>query len=193
MCAFCPLGNFYEMTFTLCVLLVYNDNGSVKTLCITHVSALCTKCLHRPIDIINQQYTKGEIHFLYLYYFYVFGFCFINRNHWNGCVSLENPTVCPLDCSALRIINHKSRKRHSILIFTMLPTNIVKLSYQPSYNAHDVLFLQYSQSYPQDFPRMTSLSLTRRGGVISYTTCFARKVIMTSQANTPKRQRCTTF
>ena len=33
----------YEMNFTLCVLLVYNDNGSVQTLCITRVSALCTK------------------------------------------------------------------------------------------------------------------------------------------------------
>ena len=32
----------YEMNFTLCVLLVYNDNGSVQTLCITRVSALCT-------------------------------------------------------------------------------------------------------------------------------------------------------
>ena len=27
----------YEMNFTLCVLLVYNDNGSVQTLCITRV------------------------------------------------------------------------------------------------------------------------------------------------------------
>ena len=27
----------YEMNFTLCVLLVYNDNGSVQTLCITCV------------------------------------------------------------------------------------------------------------------------------------------------------------
>ena len=83
----------YEMNFTYCVLLVYNDNGSVQTLCITRVSALCTKCLHGPIVIINQQYTKGEIHFIYLHYFHVFGFCFINRYHGNGCVSLENPTV----------------------------------------------------------------------------------------------------
>ena len=44
------------MNFTLCVLLVYNDNGSVQT--------LFAKCLHRPIVIINQQYTKGEIHFI---------------------------------------------------------------------------------------------------------------------------------
>ena len=64
--------NIYEMNFTLCVLLVYNDNGSVQTLCITRVSALCIKCLHRPIVIINQQYTKGEIHFIYLHYFHVF-------------------------------------------------------------------------------------------------------------------------
>ena len=28
----------YEMNFTLCVLLVYNDNGSVQTLCITRVT-----------------------------------------------------------------------------------------------------------------------------------------------------------
>ena len=77
------------MNFTLCVLLVYNDNGYVQTLCITRVSALCTKCLHIPIVIINQQYTKGEIHFIYLHYFHVFGFCFINRDHGNGCVSLE--------------------------------------------------------------------------------------------------------
>ena len=27
-----------------------------QTLCITRVIALCTKCLHRPIVIINQQY-----------------------------------------------------------------------------------------------------------------------------------------
>ena len=74
----------YEMNFTLCVLLVYNDNGSVQTLCITRVSAFCTKCLHRLIVIINQQYTKGEIHFIYLHYFHVFGLCFINQNHWNG-------------------------------------------------------------------------------------------------------------
>ena len=64
----------YEMNFTICVLLVYNDNGSVQKLCITRVSALCTKCLHRPIVIINQQYTKGEIHFIYLHYFHVFWF-----------------------------------------------------------------------------------------------------------------------
>ena len=84
----------YEMNFILCVLLVYNDNGSVQTLCITRVSALCTKCLHRPIVIINQQYTKGEIHLIYLHYFHVFWFYFIDRYHGNGCVSLENPTVC---------------------------------------------------------------------------------------------------
>ena len=77
------------MNFTLCVLLVYNDNGSVQTLCITRVSAFCTKCLHRPIVIINQQYTKGEIHFIYLHYFHVFGFCFMDHYHGNGCVSLE--------------------------------------------------------------------------------------------------------
>ena len=53
----------YEMNFTLCALLVYNGVG---------VSALCTKCLHRPIVIINQQYTKGEIHFIYLHSFHVF-------------------------------------------------------------------------------------------------------------------------
>ena len=49
----------------------------------TH-NARYAKCFHRPIVIINQQYTKGEIHFIYLHYFYVFWFCFINRNHWNG-------------------------------------------------------------------------------------------------------------
>ena len=98
-----PFENFhvysiiYEMNFSLCVLLVYNDNGSVQTLCITRVSALCTKCLQRPIVIINQQYTKGEIHFIYLHYFHVFWFCFINRYHGNGCVSLENPTVCTVN------------------------------------------------------------------------------------------------
>ena len=86
------------MNFTLCVLLVYNDNGSVQTLCITRVSALCTKCLHRPIVIVNQQYTKGEIYFIYLHYFHVFGFCFFfNRYHGNDCVSLEYPTVCTIN------------------------------------------------------------------------------------------------
>ena len=30
------------------------------------------KRLHRPIVIINQQYTKGEIHFIYLHYLHVF-------------------------------------------------------------------------------------------------------------------------
>ena len=68
-------GLIYEMNFTLCVLLVYNDNGSVQTLCITRVSALCTKCLHRPIVIINQQYTKGEIHFTAVYIYIIF-LCF---------------------------------------------------------------------------------------------------------------------
>ena len=62
-----------------------------------HFSALCTKCLHRPIVIINQQYTKGEIHFIYLHYFQGFGFCFIDCYHGNGCVSLENPTVCTVN------------------------------------------------------------------------------------------------
>ena len=41
--------------------------------------------------------------------------------------------------------------------------------------------LQYSQSNPQDLPRMTSLSSTG-GWMTSYTACFARKVIMTSHA-----------
>ena len=58
-------ANIYEMNFTFRVLLVYHENGSVHTLCITRVSALWTKCLHRPIVIINQQYTKGEIYFIY--------------------------------------------------------------------------------------------------------------------------------
>ena len=52
------------MNFTLCVLLVYNDNGSVQTLCTKRANARYAKCLHRPIVIINQQYTKGEIHFI---------------------------------------------------------------------------------------------------------------------------------
>ena len=82
------------MNFTLCVLLVYNDNGSVQTLCITRVSAFCTKCLHRPIVIINQQYTKGEIHFIYLHCPYVFGLCFIKRSLWNSYIYLKTPTVC---------------------------------------------------------------------------------------------------
>ena len=47
------------MNFTLCVL-VYNYNGSVQALWLAHYA----KCLHRPIVIINQQYTKGEIHFI---------------------------------------------------------------------------------------------------------------------------------
>ena len=43
----------YEMNFTFCVLLVYNDNGSVQTLCITRVSAWCkvfaqTHCHYKP-------------------------------------------------------------------------------------------------------------------------------------------------
>ena len=46
--------------------------------------------------------------------------------------------------------------------------------------------LPYSQSYPHNLPRMTSLSSTG-GWMTSYMTCFARKVIMTSQANTPKQ------
>ena len=53
-------------------------------------------------------------------------------------------------------------------------------------------FLQYSQSYPHDLSRMTSLSSTggwmTRGWMTSYTSCFTRKVIMTSQASTPKQQ-----
>ena len=53
-------------------------------------------------------------------------------------------------------------------------------------------FLPYSQRYPHDLPRMTSLSPTG-GWMISYTTCFTRKVIMTSQANTPKPRRTARF
>ena len=53
---------------------------------------------------------------------------------------------------------------------------------------HGKPFLPYSQSYPHDLPRMTSLSPTG-GWMISSTTWFARKVTMTSQANMPKRQR----
>ena len=85
-----------EMNFILCVLLVYNDNGFVQTLCITRCcsGALCTKCLHRPIVIINQQYTKDEIHFIYLHSVYVFGLCFINRSLWKRCIYFESPMVC---------------------------------------------------------------------------------------------------
>ena len=54
----------------------------------------------------------------------------------------------------------------------------------------ETCILQYSQSFPHDLPRMTSLSSTG-GWMTSYTTYFPRKVIMTSQANTPKRQRRT--
>ena len=52
----------------------YNDNGSVQTL-----SALCTQCLHIPIVIINQRYTKGEIHYIYLHIhllFIIYYYCF---------------------------------------------------------------------------------------------------------------------
>ena len=42
-----------------------------------------------------------------------------------------------------------------------------------------MIFLPYSQSYPYDLPRMTSLSSTG-GWMISYTTCFARKITMTA-------------
>ena len=39
------------MNFILCVLLVYNDNWSVQTLCITRVNAACKNCacIHRRI------------------------------------------------------------------------------------------------------------------------------------------------
>ena len=69
-----------EMNCTLCVLLM------------RVMQSVCTD----PLSLYNQQYTKDEINFihLYLHYFYVFGLCFINCNHSNGCVSLENPTVC---------------------------------------------------------------------------------------------------
>ena len=62
----------YEVNFTLCVLLVYNDNGSVQTLCITHVIYKVfaqTHCRYKPTN--NKQ--KVEIHFIYFHYFYVFG------------------------------------------------------------------------------------------------------------------------
>ena len=43
---------YYEMNFTLCVSLVYNDNGSEQTLCITRISALCTMAAQQcDIDI----------------------------------------------------------------------------------------------------------------------------------------------
>ena len=39
----CRIGKIiYEMNFILCVLLVYNDNRSVQTICIMCI--LCTKC-----------------------------------------------------------------------------------------------------------------------------------------------------
>ena len=75
--AYCVI---YEMNFIFVVLLVYNDNGSVQTLCITYVSTLCTKCVHRLFVIIHQQYTKDEIHFIYLHGLYVFGLYLINRS-----------------------------------------------------------------------------------------------------------------
>ena len=54
----------YKMNFTHCVLIVYNDNRFVQTLFTQRANARYAKYLHRPIFIINQQYTKGEIHFI---------------------------------------------------------------------------------------------------------------------------------
>ena len=57
--------------------------------------------------------------------------------------------------------------------------------------AHDLLavglepMFSHIHSYQHDLPRMTNLSPTGGG----YMTRFVRKVIMTSQKNTPKRQR----
>ena len=39
---------FYEMNFTLCVLLVYNDNGSVQTLCVMFKVFAQTHCHYKP-------------------------------------------------------------------------------------------------------------------------------------------------
>ena len=50
------------MNFILCVLLVHNDNGSVFTQTRCHYKPTIHK--HRPIVIMNQPYTKGEIHFI---------------------------------------------------------------------------------------------------------------------------------
>ena len=44
------------MNFTFCVLMVYNDNGSVQTLCITRVSVLCDSNL--VIIQIKSKYFK---------------------------------------------------------------------------------------------------------------------------------------
>ena len=63
----------YEMNFTHCVSLVCS--GSVQK---TLHNTRCTNCLHRPNVIINQQYTKGEIHFIYLHYFMCFDYCVLS-------------------------------------------------------------------------------------------------------------------
>ena len=49
-----------NLPFAYCWFI--NDN--VQTLCKLGRYA---KCLHRPIVIINQQYTKGEIHLINVY------------------------------------------------------------------------------------------------------------------------------
>ena len=59
-------------------------------------------------------------------------------------------------------------------------------------NKTEDFFLPYSQSFPTRFAQNDQPVIHRGGGgMTGYTTCFARKVIMTSQANTPKRQRRT--
>ena len=45
---------WFIMTMDLCKHFVHN--GLTRDMKI--------KCLHRPIDIINQQYTKGQINFI---------------------------------------------------------------------------------------------------------------------------------
>ena len=68
----CYKENAYKMNFIFCVLFVYDDNGSVQT--------------HNAQTRVMYKGWKGEIHFIYLHCFYVFGLCFINRSLWNSCV-----------------------------------------------------------------------------------------------------------
>ena len=84
----------YEMNFTLCVLLVYNDNEYVQTLCIKRVLYKVfaqTHCHYKPTI------HKGWNSFYIFTLFSCVLIFLIDRYRGNGCVSLENPTVCTVN------------------------------------------------------------------------------------------------
>ena len=108
-CKLCPIHQDpYEMNFILCWFIM------TMVLC-KHFAHNAR--LHRPIVIINQQYTKGEIHVIYLHYFYALGLCFeiavfivkfqryaqLMEDPWKNCSDRQQP--CHLNTKKISIFH----------------------------------------------------------------------------------------